>query len=182
MKHVRYMFVPLALILCMGAAQAQESDRSGLALNAGIGGSIIRDEDGTETFRGSAFAYNIGIEYRMRNNIAFGFSVFDLGTADDTIGGVDTEIEVRGIDINARFVLGGGGATEFYALIGGAVYDADVSTGGSFSLFGEGAWQIGVGADFYTSERAAIRAQVRFLNGPRDESGGLATIGFNFRF
>ena len=182
MKHVRYVFVPLALILFVSTAQAQEDDRAGWAINTGIGGAIVRDEDGSETFRGNSFAYNVGIEYRTRSNIAVGFSYFDLGTASDTIGGVDTDISVDGVDFHLRFIFLPGQKTEFYGLIGSAVYDADVSTGGSFSLFGEGAWEIGGGVDFHTSERAAIRFQARFLNGERDESGGFATIGFNWRF
>ncbi len=181
MKHLCYVLVPLALILFISEAQGQETDRSGWAFHAGIGGSIISDEDGSETFRGGAFAYNFGIEYRMRNNFALGFSLFDLGTAEDTIGGVDTEIGVQGFDFNARFIFGSGGSTEFYALIGSGVYDADVSTGGAFSGDYD-AWEIGAGVDFYTSERAAIRAELRFLNGPDEESGGLVKVGFNFRF
>ncbi len=182
MKHVRYVFVPLALILFMSTAQAQGEDRAGWAINTGIGGAIIRDEDGSVTFRGNSFAYNVGVEYRTRSAIAIGFSYFDLGTANDTIGGVDTDISVDGVDFHVRFIFAPGGKTEWYALVGSAVYDADVSTGGSFALFGEGAWEIGGGVDFHTSERAAIRFQARFLNGERDESGGFATLGFNWRF
>ena len=182
MKLARYAFVPLALILITSAAEAQENDRSGWAINAGIGGAIVRDEDGAETFRGSSFAYNTGIEYRMKNSIAIGFSYFDLGKANDTVSGVDTDITVDGVDFHLRFILAPGAKTEYYALIGSAVYDADVSTGGSFSLFGDGAWEIGGGMDYHVSEQTAIRFQARFLNGERDESGGFATIGFNFRF
>lgn len=186
MKHVRYVFVPLALVLSMtlftSTAQAQEVDRSGWAINAGIGSAIVRDEDGTETFRGNSFAYNTGIEYRMKNSFAIGFSYFDLGTANDTIGGVDTDISVDGVEFNLRFIFSPGQKSEFYALLGSAVYDADVSTGGSFNFFGEGAWEIGAGMDYHVNEQTAIRFQARFLNGDRDESGGFATIGFNFRF
>ena len=181
MKQFLHVFATLALLSLAGTAQAQEADRSGWAINAGIGGAIIRDEDGSETFRGSSFAYNTGIEYRWRNSIAIGFSYYDFGTANDTIGGVDTDISVDGIDFNLRFVFGPGGKLEPYALIGTAIYDADVSTGGG-SIFGDSAWEIGGGLDYHTSERTAIRFQARFLNGERDESGGFATIGFNFRF
>ena len=182
MQHVRYAFVPLVLVLLIGTAEAQEADRSGWAFNAGIGGAIVRDEDGTETFRGNSFAYNAGIEYRMRNSIAIGFSYFDLGTANDTVGGVDTDINVDGVDFHLRFILAPGGKTEFYALVGSAVYDADVSTGVSFNLFGDGAWELGGGMDYHMSERTAVRFQARFLNGERDESGGFATVGLSFRF
>ncbi|MDJ0910188.1 MAG: porin family protein [Woeseiaceae bacterium] len=182
MKQFRYVFAALALFLFVATAQAQEADRSGWAINAGIGGAIVRDEDGSETFRGSSFAYNTGIEYRMRNSLAIGFSYYDFGTANDTVGGVDTDISVDGIDFTLRFVFRPGGTVEPYALIGTAIYDADVSTGGGFSLFGDGAWEIGGGIDYHTSERTAIRFQARYLNGDRDESGGFATIGFNFRF
>ncbi len=181
MKLVRYVLAPLALILFAGAAHAQESDRSGWALNIGLGGGIVRDEDDTETFRGSAFAWKTGIEYRMQNSIALGFTVFDLGTAEDTVGGVETEVRVDGIDFHARFVFGSGGQTEFYGLLGGAIYDANVSTGGS-SIFGDGAILIGGGVDFFTGERSSIRFEARYLEGDRNESGGYATLGFNFRF
>ncbi len=182
MKHARYVFVPLALMLLSGTANAQEVDRSGWAFSAGIGGAIVRDEDGSETFRGNSFAYKSGIEYRLGNSVAIGFNYFDLGKANDTVGGVDTDISVDGVDFHLRFVLTPEQKTEFYALVGSAIYDADVSTGGSFSLFGDGAWEIGAGIDYFISERTAIRFEGRFLNGERDESGGFATVGFNFRF
>lgn len=182
MQQCRYAFALLALVVFMGTAESQESDRSGWAVNAGIGGGIVRDEDGSETFRGGAFAWKTGIEFRTRGAIAIGFTVFDLGTAEDTVGGVDTEIRVDGIDLHARFIFAPGETTEFYGLIGGAVYDADVSTGGGFSLFGDGAIVIGGGVDIFTGERSSIRAEARYLEGDRNESGGYATIGFNFRF
>ncbi len=182
MQHVRYVLAPLALILLMGVAEAQQTDRSGWAFNAGIGGGIIRDEDGSETFRGNSFAYKAGIEYRFRNSVAIGFNYFDLGKASDTVSGVDTDISVDGVDFHLRFVFTPGKTTEYYALVGSAVYDADISTANTFSLFGDGAWEIGGGIDFHTSEQAAIRFEARFLNGDRDESGGFATLGFNFRF
>lgn len=182
MQQLRYMFFTLVLILVAGTAQSQESDRSGWAINAGIGSAIVRDEDGTETFRGSAFAWKTGVEYRTRGSIAIGFTVFDLGTAEDTVSNVETEIRVDGIDLHGRFIFNAGSQTEFYALLGGAIYDADVSTGGGFSLFGDGAIVLGGGVDFLTGERSSIRLEARYLEGDREESGGYATIGFNFRF
>ncbi len=181
MKNPGYVLAALALILVLDTAEAQENDRSGWALNVGIGSAIVRDEDDTETFRGNAFAWKTGIEYRMQNSIALGFTVFDLGTASDTVGGVDTDVRVDGIDVHARFIFRPGESTEFYGLFGGAIYDANVSTGGS-SFFGDGAFLVGGGVDFFTSDRSAVRFELRYLEGDRNESGGYATIGFNFSF
>lgn len=163
-------------------ADAHGNDRSGWAFNAGIGASIIRDEDGTETFRGTAFAYDFGFEYRTTGPIAFGMTIFDMGTATDTVSGVSTDIKVRGFDLYGRYIFTKPGDVEVYGLLGAAIYDADVSTGGGFSLFGEGAWEVGGGIDFVTSENVSVRIEARFLNGERDESGGLMTVGLNYRF
>ncbi len=181
MRQLRYAFVLLGLFAFIGTAQAQGEDRAGWSFNLGVGGAIVRDEDDTETFRGNSFAWKTGIEWRLKNSIALGFTVFDLGTASDVVGGVDTDVRVDGIDMHARFIFRPGETTEFYGLFGGAIYDANVSTGGS-TFFGDGAFLIGGGMDYFTSERTSIRFELRYLEGEREESGGFATIGFNFRF
>ncbi|MFQ5610388.1 MAG: hypothetical protein ACE5F8_08995 [Woeseiaceae bacterium] len=45
-------------LLCTGTANSQ--DRQGFSINAGIGASVIRDEDGAETFRDEGFGWTLG--------------------------------------------------------------------------------------------------------------------------
>lgn len=164
------------------ASHVAAQDRNGFAFNAGLGASQIRDEDGAETFQGTSFAYSFGIEYRFKSRLALGFEVFDLGTADDTVQGVATEIEVRGFEFTARQYFGDAERAEPFVLLGAAVYSADVEPGGNNGLFGDDAWVVGGGIDYYFAPTFAWRFEGRFFNGPRDESAGLLTAGFVYRF
>ncbi len=174
----------LALLLALApvGAGAQAPDRSGFAVHGGIGSSVVRDEDGTETFRGTAFAFSLGVEYRFTDLFALTFGTFNLGKPTDTLSGVDTQIDVRGIELLARFYFPVSERTEAYALLGSANYYVDIEPGGNNGLFGEDAWEIGGGLDIYTEESFSWRLEGRFFNGPRDESAGLLTIGLNYRF
>lgn len=168
--------------LFLMTTQAFSEDRTGVVVSAGIGSSVIHDKDGTETFRGTDFAYSFAAEYRFNKNISIGMTVFNLGTASDTIGGTPTEIEVDGFDFFGRYIFPLGASVEGYGLVGAAVYQADARPGGFSGLFGEDAWEIGGGLDFFLNENTAIRFEGRFLNGPRDESGGLFTLGLSYGF
>ena len=161
---------------------AQIGDRTGFAMNAGIGQSIIRDKDGNDEFDANAFAYIVGVEYRFVPKFALGVNVFSLGTGEDFFDGVDTEIDVGGVDIVGRLILPLADSVELYGLFGGAVYTADLEPGGISGLFGEEAVALGAGLDFDTSESFSLRIEGRYYDGTREESGGLFTAGFSFRF
>jgi hypothetical protein len=169
-------------VLGFGAQAAEAQDKSGFAMNVGIGISQIKDRDGTESFNASAFGYIIGGEYRFNDHFALGFNTFGLGTADDDFNSVNTSIEVKGFDLVARFILPVTERVEFFALAGSAVYTADLEPGGNNGLFGEDAVELGLGLDIGGGESFAFRVAGRYYDGPRDESGALVTIGFNYRF
>lgn len=44
------------------------------------------------------------VEYRFTPNLALGFGDFSLGRADDSFGGVETEINVRGFELFGRVI------------------------------------------------------------------------------
>lgn len=178
--------LPAALSLCAFALLASQTavadEERGFGVSAGIGPSVIRDEDGTETFRGTSFGFSLNAEYRFTRNVALGFGVFGLGTASDTIATVDTDVEVHGFDLFGRFVAPLSESADIYGIIGGAAYSADIDPGVGTFLFDSEAWVFGGGADFRTSKNFAIRIEGRYFRGERDETGGLATIGFAYRF
>ena len=181
------MFYPRAILAAVVFSisqplYAQIGDRTGFAMNAGIGQSVIRDTDGTDEFDANAFAYILGVEYRFVPKFAVGINVFSLGTGEDFFDGVDTEIDVGGVDLVGRLILPLADSVELYGLFGGAVYSADLEPGGAGGLFGEGAVALGAGLDFDTSENFSLRVEGRYYDGTRQESGGLLTAGFSFRF
>lgn len=183
MIRLSIKIIVLSSTLLSTVVIAQDAaDRRGFAINGGIGASVIRDEDGTETFRGNAFGFNLGFEYRFTQNFALGLGTFNLGEASDTIDSIDTNIDVRGIDILARFYIPMSEKVELFALVGGANYYVDLEPGGTNGLFGDDAWELGGGVDFITDEDFSIRFEGRFFNGTRDESAGLVTVGFSYRF
>jgi len=179
----RTLIVIAVFLSAMGEAPvASAQSRTGFAAHAGLGASVIRDEDGDETFRGDDFGYLIGVEYRFTRSFALGVDIFDLGRADDTINSVDTEIEAAGIDLVGRLILPVSDNVELYGLAGAAVYWTDVDPDGFPDLFGDDAWVFGAGADFGVGEQLAFRLEGRYFRGSRDESGGLLTAGFSYRF
>jgi len=161
---------------------AYAQDNKGFAVNLGIGVSQVKDRDGTESFNANDLGYILGVEYRFNDHFALGFNTFGLGNPDDEFNGVNTTIEVKGFDLVARFIMPVSERVEFFALAGSAGYTADLEPGGNNGLFGEDAVELGLGLDIGSREDFAFRLAGRYYDGPRDESGALVTIGFNYRF
>ncbi len=173
----------LLFVVALVAAQtASAEEKRGFAVNAGIGVSQVKDRDGSDSFNANAFGYQLGVEYRFTRHFALGLNTFGLGTAEDDFNSVNTRIEVRGIDIVMRFIKPVSASIELFALAGSAAYKADLEPGGNNGLFGEDAVELGLGLDFGAGDNFDWRLAGRYYDGPRDESGALITVGFNYRF
>ena len=170
-----------ALVALIMSSPALAQDRTGFAIHAGIGSSGVYDKDGADEFSGTDFGALLGVEYRFTDHFALGINLFNLGRPSDFFDGVDTSIDVKGVDLVGRVIFPVSDTAEIYGLVGGASYAADLEPGGS-NGFGESAWEFGAGLDFNTSEDFAIRLEGRYFRGPRDEAGSLITVGFSYRF
>lgn len=182
MKEPCRLFRIFVAALPLVAPAAFADGKSGFAIHAGIGPTFIRDQDGSETFRGTSFGYTLGGEFRFNDYFALGLNIFSLGSTNDTIASVDTEIGVRGFDFTGRIIFPVSESVELFGLIGNATYTADVEPGLGTGLFGSEAWVFGGGIDMRTSEKFSIRVEGRYFRGDRDETGGMATVGFAYRF
>lgn len=170
----------IVVFLPLIATAALADEKSGWAMNAGIGASLIKDRDGSETFEGSGFGYTWGVEYRYSTRWAFGVDLFSLGSASDTFNSVDTSIDVGGFDLRGRMIFPMSDNVEMYGRLGFAGYFADVDPGSN--TLGEDAVSIGLGLDVDRGEHLAFRLEGRYFDGRNDESGALLTAGFNYRF
>lgn len=170
----------LVIIIPLVASTSRADEKSGWAMSLGVGPSLIKDRDGNQTFSGDGIGYNWGPEYRFSKRWALGVDLFSLGRAHDTLNSVDTTIDVGGIELRGRVIFPLSESVEIYGRLGFAGYFADVTPGGQ--NLGEDAVTVGLGLDFARGEHWTIRIDARYFDGPRDESGGLLTAGFNYRF
>lgn len=180
MNRLKLSLVLLVAVL-FAAGESVADEKRGFGVNFGVGVSQIQDKDGTDKFKGNAFGYSIGGEYRIGRNFAFGAGVFGLGRADDEFNGENTEIEVKGGDLSMRFIMPVSDAIEFFGLVGHAWYKADLEPGGSNGPLGDTAVQFGFGMDIGSGDMA-FRLAGRYFDGSKDEAGALVTAGFNYRF
>ncbi|MDJ0748541.1 MAG: outer membrane beta-barrel protein [Woeseiaceae bacterium] len=178
----------LALVAVIGfliaALPVHAQDKTGWGVSAGIGSSRIKDKDGADRFSGAGFGLAAEVEYRFSPNIALGLGGFSLGRAEDSFGGVDTEIEVRGFELFGRVILPVSDTFEVFGRVGAATYFVDIDPGGVSidDIFGEDAVELGVGVDFGRKEKLAFRLEGRHFNGGSDETGALMLLGFNYLF
>lgn len=178
----QYRIAPAAaLVLLIAALPADAQERTGFGIQAGIGGSLIKDRDGPETFEDNGFGYSLGLEYRFMPRFALGIDAFKLGPASDTIGSVETEAEAEGVDLFARFIFPVSDAVEVYGRVGAVLYNADVDTNVAIELFGEDATSFGAGLDI-GRDKLSFRLEGRYIDGADDESGALLTAGVSYRF
>ncbi|MDJ0795094.1 MAG: outer membrane beta-barrel protein [Woeseiaceae bacterium] len=179
-------FALLVVVLILGFAfPVHAQDRTGWGVSAGIGASRLKDKDGADEFSGAGFGMALDLEYRLSPNIALGFGIYSLGRAEDSFGGVDTEIEARGYELFGRAIYPVSDTLEIYGRVGGAVYFVDIDPGTvslEEALFGDDALELGVGVDFGRKEKLAFRLEGRYLNGGDDETGALMFVGFNYLF
>lgn len=169
----------VALVLVAPVSQAQE--RTGFAVHGGIGGSLLEDRDGAETFDGNGFGYDLGLEYRFVPRFALGIDLFSLGSATDTFGDVETEVEAEGVDFFGRLIFPLTETVEVYGRLGTVAYYTDVTPSSSVDIFGEDGTSFGAGLDI-GGEDLALRLEGRYIDGSREESGALLTAGFSYRF
>ena len=158
--------------------------QSGWGVSAGIGTSQIRDRDSDGTFEGDSFGYKLNVEYRFSTNFALGVGGFSLGDDDDVVNGIDTTLDVGGADIFARLIFPATERLDIYGRLGGAAYFVDSEPFSFDGLFGDDAFEIGLGFDFAMDEtdNLAIRLEGLYFKGSSNESGSLTTVGFSYRF
>ena len=185
MSFARLSLVATVVFLLGATLPVHAQDRTGWGVSAGLGPSRIKDKDGADEFSGAGFGLAADVEYRFSPHIALGLGIFSLGRAEDSFGGEDTEIQVRGWELFGRAILPVSDSVEIYGRVGGAVYYVDIDPGSvslEEALFGEDAVEVGIGVDFGRKEKMAFRLEGRFLNGGMDETGGALFVGFNYLF
>jgi len=172
----------IVLAIAASPCHAQLADRSGWGFSASIGASQVRDEDGSDRFKGSAFGASLETEFRFNTRFALGIGAYTLGKSDDDFGGVETSVEARGLGVFGRFITPMTETSEWYVRLGQAQTFVDIDPGTvSFeeALFGDDTVELGIGFDLARKKATAVRLEARFFNAGNDETAFLLTIGLN---
>ena len=125
----------------------------GWAVNFGVGVSQIRDRDDEGTFEGNSFAYMVNGEFRFSENFALGAGFISLGDDDDVVAGIDTSLDVGGVDLFVRGILPINETTEIYGRFGTAIYQVDSDPFSFNGLFGDDAFEVGAGLEIDAGEK-----------------------------
>ena len=178
------VFAVLALLALSPGALAQSSNPTGIGIGLGIGSSSIEDEDAPgDTFDGSDFGWNLDVEWRFIEYVAFGINWTSLGEDTDDFNGAQTTIGVDGFGAYVRGYWPVTPQVTLHARVGETNYSVDIEPGiGTFFPFNDDADDFGIGGDYYVNDNLAVRLETRWLDGPDKEAGGLTTIGLRWQF
>lgn len=179
--------VQLALLLIVSTLAApgvlaQENNPTGIGVAIGIGASNFEDEDAPgDTFEGRDFGWNLDVEWRFIKHLAIGANFTFLGEDTDDFNGARTTIGVNGFGLYLRGYWPVTPSVTLHARYGDTGYNVDIEPGAD-SFFLDSARDYGVGGDFFLNDNIALRFETRWLDGPRQEAGGLTTIGLRWQF
>jgi OOP family OmpA-OmpF porin len=168
----------LALALMTPAALAE-----GFSVGASVGSSKITVDDSGIDFDGSDVGWKVFGKYMFNDNWGVEVGFVDLGNPDDTILGVDIDVEADGID---AFFIGSFPASESFDLFGKVGYlswDAEISSPGIPSESDDGSdLAFGIGGAFHTSDQFSILGEWEWFDIEDSDSVWMLSIGIEVGF
>jgi len=170
----------LALAFMTPAALAE-----GFSVGASIGSSKIKVDDSSSgiNFDGSDMGWKLFGKYMFNDNWGIEVGYVDLGNPDDTILGVDIDVEADGID---AFLIGSIPASESFDLFGKVGYiawDAKISSPGIPAESDDGSdLAAGIGGAFHTSDRFSILGEWEWFDIEDSDSVWMLSIGVEVGF
>ena len=163
---------------------ADTDEQTGIGIALGLGPSNIEDEDAPgDTFDGDDLGWNVDVEWRFIRHLAVGVNWTSLGEATDDFNGTETTIGVDGIGLYVRGYLPVTSRLTLHARYGETNYNVDIDPGtDTLFPFSDSAKDLGIGGDYAVNENLAVRLEARWLDGPSQEAGSLASIGLRWQF
>lgn len=157
----------------------------GLSVGASVGSSKIEANDLSSTidFDGSDFGWKIFGKYMFNDNWGLEVGYVDFGNPDDTILGVDIDIEVDGVD---AFLIGSFPASDSFDLFGKAGYvswDAEISAPGAPTVKDDGSdLALGIGAAFHGSDSFSILGEWEWFDIEDSDAVWMLSVGVEVHF
>jgi OOP family OmpA-OmpF porin len=178
--------ITLGAVALGAMANEEYVTRKGGYIGGSIGQSAYVEEDviGSEDFEGTDVGWKIFGGYRFSRYLGVDLGYYDLGTPDDTIAGIDTEIELTGWNLSAVGTLPLG-RFEFFGRLGLFSWDADAkatmgSLSGSASDSGTDG-SAGIGGSWAVTKKVRIRGELEGF-AIEDAGASLLSFGVDYRF
>ncbi len=187
MTRTRYRTAAIAAILLFAAQPgwAQSANPTGVAATYSFGTTTIEDDDDPgDRFRGRDKGWNLDLEWRFLEYLAFGLNVTSFGEDTDFFNGQDTTISVDGLGLFVRGYWPVTDSVTLHARYGATSYDVDTDNGfgTTLGINSQDAKDFGIGGDYYFSDKFALRFETRMLDGPNKEAGSLTSLGLRWQF
>lgn len=170
-------------VVALGA-MANESyvTKKGGYVGGSIGESAYVEEDvlGSEDFEGTSFGWKIFGGYRFSRYLGVDLGYYDLGTPDDTIGGIDAEIELTGWNLSAVGVLPLG-RFELFGRLGLFSWDGEAKVGSAKASDSGTDGSGGIGGSWAVTKKIRIRGELEGF-AIEDAGASLLSFGVDYRF
>ena len=172
------------VVSCLFAAPAFAAD-NGFYVGAGVGQGYVKANDvgnlGLDDFKGDDTGFKVIAGYRVFKIFAIEANYVDLGSAKDTVAGVNVNADTTGIDAFAVGVLPIP-FVDLFAKVGVISWDQDVDISNIASSGDSGTdFAYGIGAGFAFGA-AALRAEYERFEIPDTDSVDMISLSFTWTF
>jgi OOP family OmpA-OmpF porin len=178
--------ITLSAVAIGATANEEYVTKKGPYVGGSIGQSAYVEEDviGSEDFEGTDVGWKIFGGYRFSRYLGVDLGYYDLGTPEDTVGGIDAEIELTGWNLSAVGVLPLG-RFELFGRLGLFAWDGEAkATTGSFSGASSDSGtdgSAGIGGTWAVTKKVRIRGELEGF-AIEDAGASLLSFGVGFRF
>jgi hypothetical protein len=173
-----------AMVVSVSSAPAFAAD-NGFYVGAGVGQGYVKVNDvgnlGLDDFKGDDTGFKVIAGYRVFKIFAIEANYVDLGSAKDTVAGVNVNADTTGIDAFAVGVLPIP-FVDLFAKVGVISWDQDVDISNIASSGDSGTdFAYGIGAGFAFGA-AALRAEYERFEIPDTDSVDMISLSFTWTF
>lgn len=174
-----------AAVALLFAPLAAQADAPYLYAGGAFGASILEADVESETFKGSDYGLKLFGGYRFTENWGFEIAYTDLGEMDDTLNGIDVELDTTGWEFSGVGYL----PLQSFDLFGKLGLfawesDATASVGGFSASDDEDGTDltIGFGASIPVTPNLDIRGEYQWYDIEDTDVAAFLSVGADFRF
>lgn len=181
---MKRIFQGLAIATAL-APLAVQADAPYLYAGGAFGASILEADVDSGTFKGSDYGLKLFGGYRFTDNWGFELAYTDLGEMDDTVNGVDLEVDTSGWEFSGVGYLPLQ-SIDLFGKVGLFAWESEAtaSLGGFSASDDEDGTDltIGFGASLPVTPNLDIRGEYQWYDIEDSDTAAFLSVGADFRF